>query len=69
LSKQIIKYFKRKSSKWSILDYLAECGEKHFHKSIDKYVKSLENIINYKKLGRRHDKARELLKRYKEASK
>ncbi|CAG8634137.1 11296_t:CDS:2, partial [Ambispora gerdemannii] len=41
---QIHEFFKRKSAKWNISDFLDESNDEQFKKKIDAYIKSLENI-------------------------
>ncbi|CAG8800322.1 2664_t:CDS:2, partial [Cetraspora pellucida] len=63
----IHEYFSRKSSDWGILSFLDESNIEPFDKKIDTYIKSLNNIIASEQCGKRPEKARILLKMYKEA--
>lgn len=67
MSKEIHKYFCRKSSDWRIIDFLNENDIEPFEKKIDVYIKSLNNIIALEK-GKRRERALTLLEKYKEAS-
>ena len=43
-------YFDRKSSEWSITGFLEECEVESLELKIDRYLKSLEDIIKYERL-------------------
>ncbi|GBB96861.1 hypothetical protein RclHR1_28560003 [Rhizophagus clarus] len=64
-SKQIHKYFERKTSEWNIIGFLGECNIEPFRKKIKCYLLSLESIPNTEE-GRRCDKARQLIRNYKQ---
>ncbi|CAG8777721.1 11256_t:CDS:2, partial [Acaulospora morrowiae] len=64
---EIHEYFNRKFVDWNIIDFLRECKEEPFQRKIDKYLKSLETIVEREK-GKRKTMAETLLQRYKEAS-
>ncbi|GES84158.1 hypothetical protein GLOIN_2v1495217 [Rhizophagus clarus] len=51
-SKQIHKYFERKTSEWNIIGFLGECNIEPFRKKIKCYLLSLESIPNTEE-GRR----------------
>ncbi len=59
-------YFNRTFSEWNIIDFLDACDQ-DFSQKIGIYLKSLEDISDSNK-GRRGERAKELLNRYKEAS-
>ena len=67
MSRQIHEYFDSKSSNWSILGFLEKCNEEPFQKKIDKYLKDLKIVADYKQ-GKRQEQAKILLSRYKQAS-
>lgn len=67
MSNIIHKYFERKPANWNIVDYLDECDEKLFKNKIGLYIMSLETIFNTEE-GQKHEKAKELLDRYRKAS-
>jgi len=60
-------YFNRTFSEWNIIDFLDACDLQDFSQKIGIYLKSLEDISDSNK-GRRGERAKELLNRYKEAS-
>jgi hypothetical protein len=60
-------YFDRKSSEWSITDFLNECEKETFEIKIDYYLKSLRDIVECEQ-GNRSQRAKILLDRYREAS-
>ncbi|EXX63496.1 hypothetical protein RirG_151840 [Rhizophagus irregularis DAOM 197198w] len=65
--KKIHRYFlSRESSKWDIVDFLEESSEEPFEKKIDVYIKSLNNLANYKR-GKQRERALTLIDKYKEA--
>src|SRR5687767_2966826 len=64
---QIHQYFKRKTSNWNILGFLAACNPKPFDRRTECYVLCLEAIVAHEK-GCRHDKAQLLFNLYKQAS-
>ncbi|PKK62813.1 hypothetical protein RhiirC2_162607 [Rhizophagus irregularis] len=64
--KKIHRYFlSRESSKWDIVDFLEESSEEPFEKKIDVYIKSLNNLANYKR-GKQRERALTLIDKYKE---
>ena len=63
----IHKYFERCSSKWNITNFLEECDLEPDHRKIEANTTSLEKISDTEK-GKKGDKARLLLKNYREAS-
>lgn len=67
MSNEIHEYFIRKATEWNIIDFLEECSEDDFQKKIDKYLKSLDTIVNLEQ-GKRKTKAEFLLRRYRESS-
>ncbi|RUP47446.1 hypothetical protein BC936DRAFT_145725 [Jimgerdemannia flammicorona] len=60
-------YFDRKSFDWNILDYLDESTQNTFDRKIEVYLLSLETIADLE-TGRRKEKARQLLDRYKQGT-
>ncbi|CAG8639237.1 10276_t:CDS:2, partial [Diversispora eburnea] len=68
MSDEIHEYFNRKSSEWNISDFLGESNEEPFQRKIDRYIKSLDIIVDREE-GRRKEKAEYLLQRYREATK
>jgi len=67
MSNEIDEYFNCKSSEWNILDYLGESKEESFQQKIDRYLKSLKTIVDCEE-GKKKEKAKYLLQRYREAS-
>ncbi|EXX59972.1 hypothetical protein RirG_184160 [Rhizophagus irregularis DAOM 197198w] len=61
------KYFDRKSSEWNITGFLEECEVESLELKIDRYLKSLEDIIKYEQ-GNRFQRAQTLLDRYREGT-
>ncbi|CAB4397015.1 unnamed protein product [Rhizophagus irregularis] len=61
------KYFDRKSSEWNITRFLEECEVESLELKIDRYLKSLEDIIKYEQ-GNRFQRAQTLLDRYREGT-
>lgn len=61
------KYFDRKSSEWNITGFLEECEVESLELKIDRYLKSLEDIIKYEQ-GNRFQRAQTLLDRYREVN-
>src|SRR6266498_1978703 len=60
-------YFKRKSSEWSILNFLEECGIEEFKQKIEAYLTSLKAIADTQE-SKRNKRAKKLLNNYKKAS-
>ena len=60
-------YFDRTASEWNIIEFLDECDLEPFQCKLDDYLKSLEMILASEK-GKKYDKAKLLLDRYKEVS-
>ncbi|CAB5348871.1 unnamed protein product [Rhizophagus irregularis] len=58
-------YFNRTFSEWNIIDFLDACDLQNFSQKVGIYLKSLEDISDSNK-GRRGERAKELLNRYKE---
>ena len=58
-------YFDRKAADWDVLGFLEDCNEKTLKNKMDIYVKSLLNIVAYERQGKRHEKAKNLLDRYR----
>nr|CAG8506175.1 14904_t:CDS:2 [Entrophospora candida] len=58
-------YFDRKSSKWNIVDFLKECDSKTTRAKLSLYIKCLKKIASTEE-GPRHEKALELLYKYRE---
>lgn len=67
--KKIHQYFlNQESSKWDIVNFLEESSKEPFEKKIDVYIKSLNNLANYKR-GKQCERVLMLIDKYKEASK
>ncbi|CAG8527663.1 458_t:CDS:10 [Acaulospora morrowiae] len=64
---KIHEYFKKKYTKWGIIDFLNECDIESFDSMIDDYVKSLDAIANSGQ-GENQERAKQLLNRYRKAS-
>ncbi|CAG8596403.1 1176_t:CDS:2 [Diversispora eburnea] len=62
------KYFERDPAAWDIIDFLSEYEAEPFDSNIDTYLKDLQRIVNSQK-GKRAEKAKLLIKDYREASK
>ncbi|CAG8803104.1 14500_t:CDS:2, partial [Gigaspora rosea] len=60
MQNEIHEYFNRKTSDWGIRSFLDESGIEPFDKSIDAYIKSLNNIIASEQQGKRSEKAQML---------
>ncbi|CAJ0761200.1 12457_t:CDS:1, partial [Entrophospora sp. SA101] len=67
MSNEIDEYFNRKSTEWNIFDFLGESNEEPFQRKIDRYIKSLKTIVDREE-GKKKEKAKYLLQRYREAS-
>ncbi|RGB23005.1 hypothetical protein C1646_23012 [Rhizophagus diaphanus] len=61
-------YFNRKHTDWSVIEFLNESKEEPFQLKIGLYIKSLEEIDDHEQ-GKKKERARILLDRYKKASK
>ncbi|CAJ0825293.1 5898_t:CDS:2 [Entrophospora sp. SA101] len=68
MSNEIDEYFNRKSTEWNIFDFLGESNEEPFQRKIDRYIKSLKTIVDREE-GKKKEKAKYLLQRYREATK
>ncbi len=68
MSNKIHKYFDRNHSEWSLLGFLNESNEEPLQLKLGLYTKSLKEIEDHER-GKRQEKARRLLDRYKKASK
>ncbi|CAG8754231.1 22151_t:CDS:2 [Rhizophagus irregularis] len=67
-NERVHEYFKRTPKDWSIVDFLNESIEEPFKQKIDRYLKSLETIMDSEQ-GKRADRAKFLHDNYKKASK
>ncbi|KAF0462686.1 hypothetical protein F8M41_000241 [Gigaspora margarita] len=68
MTETVHKYFKRKSAKWQIVDFLNKCEETSFKRKIDIYTKSLEFIVAYNTKKKRRERAQTLLDRYRKGT-
>ena len=67
MSGRLPAYFDQRCSEWSIQGFLDECTLEPFTKKIDSYIKGLRAIAD-EECGKRCERAKQLLDRYKKGS-